>query len=110
MPRDDYEPETCKWCSDVIDDDAELRICETCAAMMCDQCGEPCEECKHGVVPVRLVPDLLHYPAIERIVVLGPREPACAVCHGPLGASNGDCCSVQCEVERAAQSVLAGMD
>ena len=34
----------------------------------------------------------------------------CAMCHGPLGASNGDCCSVQCETERAADSVLAGMD
>lgn len=110
MPRDDYEPETCKWCSDVIPDDAELRICDTCAAMMCDECGEPCEECEHGVVPIDLVRDDLSCGHLSHIVVLGPRVPACAWCHGPLGPSNGDCCSVQCEVERAAQSVLAGMD
>ena len=31
----------------------------------------------------------------------------CAVCYAPLGASDGDCCSFQCEVEREARKVLA---
>ena len=86
----------CKWCDEAISEEQwdDERACESCVWSYCKECAELCEECEHGVVPMR------------GDTAIGPREPGCAVCHGPLGDSNGDCCSVQCETEREARKVL----